>query len=180
VFIATTCKNFLSFFAKKLDQKADFWLEFSFLVELFRKKFFCKKLKKSLAKSFFSCQSIYIKMNLVKGLTKTVSKTVSPLAKAATRTSKGLLDNTYVSAVLTLFLILYASLARPQLPNFMLNLFDNPLFRMLFLFGLAFMASRNVQVALLVAVAFTVTMNLLSEQKMVDGFLDHQQLKANK
>jgi len=119
-------------------------------------------------------------MNLVKGLTKTVSKTVSPLAKAATRTSKGLLDNTYVSAVLTLFLILYASLARPQLPNFMLNLFDNPLFRMLFLFGLAFMASRNVQVALLVAVAFTVTINLLSEQKMVEGFLVHQQLKANK
>jgi len=109
-------------------------------------------------------------------LLSTVTKPLRTLTKTATRTSSGLLNNPYVSAVLTLFLILYASMARPPLPNFLMNLFDNGLFRLLFLFGLAFMASRNIQVALLVAVAFTVMMNLLSEQKMVEGFMAYQHL----
>lgn len=109
-------------------------------------------------------------MNIVGKLSKEAGKLTKSVARAPTK----VLGNTYVSAAVTLFLILYASLARPQLPVFIAKLFDNPLFRLLVLFGIAFMASRNFQVALLVSVAFTVTMNLLNEQKIVEGFMAQQ------
>lgn len=78
--------------------------------------------------------------------------------------------NTYVNAALTLFLVLYAGLAKPQLPTMITSLFDNALFRLVVLFLVAYLSSQNAQVALMVAVAFVVTMNMLSEQRMVEGF----------
>lgn len=81
------------------------------------------------------------------------------------------LQNQYVTAVLTLFLVLYGGLAKPDLPEFILDLFDSAVFRVLVLFLIAFTASRNYQVALLVAVGFTLTMNLLNERKMAEGFM---------
>lgn len=84
------------------------------------------------------------------------------------------LRNPYVSATLTLFLVLYGALARPDLPDFVMDLFDNALFRMLVLFLIAYTASNNPQVAILVAVGFTLTMNLLSERKMAEGFMAYQ------
>tara|TARA_R100001163_G_C5068360_1_gene208491 strand:+ start:7248 stop:7523 length:276 start_codon:yes stop_codon:yes gene_type:complete len=84
------------------------------------------------------------------------------------------LQNPYVSATLTIFLVLYGALARPDLPDFVMDLFDNALFRMLVLFLIAYTASTNLQVAMLVAVGFTLTMNLLSERKMAEGFMAYQ------
>jgi len=84
------------------------------------------------------------------------------------------LQNPYVSATLTLFLVLYGALARPDLPDFVMDLFDNALFRMLVLYLIAYTASNNPQVAILVAVGFTLTMNLLSERKMAEGFMAYQ------
>jgi hypothetical protein len=81
------------------------------------------------------------------------------------------LQNPYVSATLTLFLVLYGGLARPDLPDFVMDLFDNAIFRMLVLFLIAYTASNNPQIAIMVAVAFTLTMNLLSEKKMAEGFM---------
>ena len=83
----------------------------------------------------------------------------------------GFMQNPYVSATLVLFLILYSSLARPDLPDFIMNLFNNAIFRMLILFLIAYIAANNVQVAILVAIGFTVTMMLLSERKMAENFV---------
>ena len=85
--------------------------------------------------------------------------------------AQNFLKNQYVNAALTVFLISYACLARPQLPSFLARLFESSLFRLVFLFLLAWIASRDAQVALLVAVAFVITMNVLSEQRMVEGFI---------
>ena len=85
------------------------------------------------------------------------------------------LNNQYVSAVLTLFVILYASLARPMLPSAVANLFSNPLFRVVFLALLAWTATHNAQVSLLVAIGFLVTMNLLGEQNMLNGLFGRRQ-----
>jgi hypothetical protein len=67
---------------------------------------------------------------------------------------------------------MYASMARPQLPPFVASLFDNAVFRMLILSLVVFMSGQNVQLSVMVAVAFTVTMNLLNEQKIAEGFVD--------
>jgi len=84
------------------------------------------------------------------------------------------LRDPYVSAVLTLFLVLYGGLAKPNLPDFITDLFENPLFRMLVLFLIAYTSSQNIQVALLVAVGFTLTMQLVSERKIAEGFMAYQ------
>ena len=81
------------------------------------------------------------------------------------------MQNPYVSATLVLFLILYSSLARPDLPDFVMSLFNNAIFRMLMLFLIAYIAVANVQVAILVAIGFTITMMLLSERKMAENFV---------
>jgi hypothetical protein len=80
--------------------------------------------------------------------------------------------NTYLTSGASLFLVLYAGLARPQLPPFMVELFENPIFRVLVLSLVVFMGGNDAQLSLMVAVAFTVTMNLLNEQKIAEGFVD--------
>ena len=80
--------------------------------------------------------------------------------------------NDYVSSVISLFVILYASLARPQLPECIAVLFDSAVFRVLFLTMLVYMSNQNLQISIMLALAFTITMNLLNEQKIAEGFID--------
>lgn len=80
-------------------------------------------------------------------------------------------SNNYLTAALTIFVILYGSLAAPKLPPFIANLFNNPIFRLLCLFTIAWLASRNAQVAIIVAVVFTLVMNMLNVQQMAEGFV---------
>lgn len=84
----------------------------------------------------------------------------------------GLVGNEYVSTSASLFLILYAGMARPQLPQFIANLFDNAVFRLAILSLIVFMSGQNIQLSVMVAIAFTITMNLLNEQKIAEGFVD--------
>ena len=81
-----------------------------------------------------------------------------------------ILDDKYVSTVLSIFLALYAGLARPELPNFILKLFDNQVFRILVLSLIAYRANRDPQLAIMIAVAFTVSLNMLSERNMKESF----------
>ena len=81
------------------------------------------------------------------------------------------LANPYFASGLSLFLALYAGLARPQLPDFIAGAFENPVFRVTVLFLVAYMGNKNVQVSLMVAIAFVITMNLLNEQKVAEGFM---------
>ena len=78
---------------------------------------------------------------------------------------------TYAAAGANLFLVLYASMARPQLPDFVVGLFDNMFFRLFVLTLVVYMSNQNLSVSIMVAVAFTVTMNLLNEQKIAEGFV---------
>lgn len=81
-------------------------------------------------------------------------------------------SNQYASSGISLFLMMYASTVRPQLPAFIVDLFENPVFRVLILSLVVFMRGHNLQLSVLIAVAFTVTMNLISEQKIAEGFVD--------
>lgn len=81
------------------------------------------------------------------------------------------IKNNYFSGALTVFLVLYGSMARPQLPEFVATLFETAVFRLLVLALIAYISTKDLQVALLVAVAFTITMNLLGEQRVAEGFI---------
>ena len=81
------------------------------------------------------------------------------------------LDNQIVSSVLGLFLVLYAGLAAPKLPRSIAKLFDNPIFRVIVLFLVAFMASKNKSVALIAAVGLVISFQTLNRHKMNDQLI---------
>jgi len=75
-------------------------------------------------------------------------------------------DNEYVSAALSLFLILYAAFAAPRLPERMVRWFDNPLFKLVIFFLIAYMSRKNPTVAIIAAVAVLVTLITLNRYNM--------------
>lgn len=79
--------------------------------------------------------------------------------------------NEYVSAALTIFLILYAGLAAPQLPEYVANLFDNPLFKLLILFLIAYSANKNPTVSVIAAIGLMISIHTLNRIKLNKGLL---------
>ena len=63
------------------------------------------------------------------------------------------LDNEYVNAGLFVFLILYASVAAPKLPEYVAKLFDNTAFRLLIFFLIAYISQKSPSVAVVAAIA---------------------------
>ena len=81
--------------------------------------------------------------------------------------------NKYSSTLITMFLVFYSGLAAPKLPNFVVGLFENPIFRILILSLIVYNGNRDPQFAIMIAVGFTVTMNIISKQKLFEGFADN-------
>ena len=80
------------------------------------------------------------------------------------------LENKYIGTIVSLFLVLYGGLARPALPNFVKQLLANDIFRMLYVFLLAYIAEKNVQVALVCAVVFMVLNGLWADAEVKEAF----------
>jgi len=80
------------------------------------------------------------------------------------------LENKYIGTIVSLFLVLYGGLARPELPNFMKNLLANDIVRVLYVFLLAYIAEKNVQIALVCAVVFMVLNGLWADSQVKEAF----------
>ena len=81
--------------------------------------------------------------------------------------------NKYSSTLITMFLVFYSGLAAPKLPKFVVGLFENPIFRILILSLIVYNGNKDPQFAIMIAVGFTVTMNIISKQKLFEGFADN-------
>ena len=79
----------------------------------------------------------------------------------------------YGSIVLTMFLVFYSGLAAPKLPSFIRNLFENPIFRILILSLIVYKGNKDPQLAIMIAVGFTITMNFISSQRFFENFSNH-------
>ena len=75
-------------------------------------------------------------------------------------------NNEYLSAAVSLFLILYAGLAAPKLPGYIARLFDNPLFKLLIFFLIAYSARKNPTVAIIASVGLMVSLHTLTRYKV--------------
>jgi hypothetical protein len=73
------------------------------------------------------------------------------------------LNNEYVSAAVSLFLVLYAGMAAPNLPNSVARLFDNSLFRLVIFFLIAYMSKKDPTIAIIAAVGLMVSLQTLSK-----------------
>jgi hypothetical protein len=76
------------------------------------------------------------------------------------------LDNKYVSSALSLFLVLYAGMAAPQLPENVARLFENQYFRLMIFFLIVYSAQKNPTIAIIAAVGLMVSLQTLSKYDM--------------
>jgi hypothetical protein len=70
-------------------------------------------------------------------------------------------NNKYVSTAITIGLGLYAALLGPNLPKFVKDLFTNTLFRILVLFLVVVRGNKDPQMAIMIAVAFVLTLDYI-------------------
>ena len=75
-----------------------------------------------------------------------------------------MLQDQTTSIVVSLVLALYAGLAAPKLPDSVVKFFDTMLGKVIFIFLIGFVASKNVQIALMVAVAYVVTLHIANKR----------------
>jgi len=73
-----------------------------------------------------------------------------------------ILDNEYVSAALSVFLVVYAGMAAPKLPERVARLFDNTLFRIVIFFLVAYSARKSPSVAAIAGVGLMVSLMTLN------------------
>lgn len=103
-----------------------------------------------------------------------MADTVNELNKQLDNVLRPLFENTIFVALLGLFLAVYAGWLAPALPNSVISFFDTSVGKLLFIFLIAFVASRNVpnslQVALIVSVIFLITLTVLNNMKMKEAF----------
>lgn len=81
-------------------------------------------------------------------------------------------ENKYFFAVFAIFSSLYAFQIRPQLPDFLVKLFQNSIFRILILFLVLVRGYKDPQFSLLVAVAFIVIMDAVRQHVFKESFAD--------
>ncbi len=74
--------------------------------------------------------------------------------------------NTYVSSIVVLVITLYAALAAPSLPAWLAKLFESTTFKLAFMVVLLLVNNYSPRVAILVAVAFMVSMQTLSKYRI--------------
>jgi hypothetical protein len=77
---------------------------------------------------------------------------------------KKLLDNKIVITIITMVLTLYASLVAPRLPNSVIQFFDTILGKLIFLFLIAFFSSKNIQISIMIALAYTITLHITNKR----------------
>ena len=80
-------------------------------------------------------------------------------------------DNIYISTAIKVFIALYAALAAPRLPPTLIGLFDNTLFRIVIAFAIIFMAVRDPSIAIMLAVAFIITLQTANKFRLFNSSL---------
>ena len=77
-------------------------------------------------------------------------------------------NKTFVT-ILSIVLALYSAMLAPALPNNVIYFFDTIIGKVLFMFLIGYVASRNVQISLMLVVAFVVTLTLATKNKIIDS-----------
>lgn len=78
-----------------------------------------------------------------------------------------LTTNDYVFAILSILMVSYGSLARVEMPKSVKDIFNNPIFNMVFMFSLmVFSLEHDPSTALIVAVIFISTLHFINQDVM--------------
>jgi hypothetical protein len=78
------------------------------------------------------------------------------------------LDNKYVSTTLKVLLAFYAAFAAPNLPRSIASLLDHTVVRILIAVLIVFLATKDASLAILVALAFVLSLQTANKYKLID------------
>lgn len=81
------------------------------------------------------------------------------------------LDNQYISTALKVFLILYASLIAPKLPENISKLLSSKLVRFVLIFLIAFISVKDPQIALLSSIGLIVSIMAFEKDNLVGSLV---------
>ena len=77
------------------------------------------------------------------------------------------LDNVYISTTIKVLIGLYAAFAAPKLPPSLVDLMDNIIVRVAFAFVIVLTATRDPSIALMIAIAFIVTLQTANKFRLM-------------
>lgn len=78
-------------------------------------------------------------------------------------------NNKILSSILAMFLVLYAAMAAPKLPTNVVKMFDNVVVKLVYMFLMAYLVSKNPSVAIVSAAALLITIQTLSYYEASDN-----------
>ena len=81
-----------------------------------------------------------------------------------------ILNNKYLAAFLSLVIASYAGFSGPKLSPKMTNFLQSDLFRIIAVFLIAYMSSKNFQIALILSIGLITTLNFVDQHKMFETF----------
>ena len=81
-----------------------------------------------------------------------------------------ILKNQYITTGISVVLVLYAALLGPNLPESVQKLFTNTIFRILVLFMVVVTANKEPKVAIMIAVAFVLTLDYIYVLQAKEAF----------
>ena len=86
--------------------------------------------------------------------------------------TKNVLNSPYFYGFLAMFLGLYGPRLSPKLPKSVTDLFENKVFRFVFLLLIVYMSNNNLQMALIITIAFLLLTSYSENQKVEEFFED--------
>jgi hypothetical protein len=90
------------------------------------------------------------------------------------------LDNPYVMAILKITVIMYAAQLAPKLPQGVSNVLNNTFAKIFILFTILYIAEKDFQLAIIIAIAYVIGTNLLSGRDFLESFGPLSSGKKNK
>ncbi|ULY68525.1 hypothetical protein [Chlorella virus XW01] len=97
-----------------------------------------------------------------------LSDTVNTATESMNFVLKPFVEQQSIFTFVSLFLILYASLAKPKLPIIIRQLFDNAVFRFIVLTLILWRGNKDIKSSLIMAIGFVLTMQIVNKQKTDD------------
>ena len=79
------------------------------------------------------------------------------------------LENNYVVGIIIIGLVVYSACLKPNLPNFIKKIFNNPIVRLIIL-ALILVSNFKPQISIILAIAFFITVNCITEQETLETF----------
>jgi len=82
--------------------------------------------------------------------------------------SLGFLDNYYIKLFIVILLVIYISSVVPWLTADVSKIFDNMIVKLLFVLIIAYISVKDPTIAILLAIAYAMSVNTVSKQRMMD------------